>query len=488
MKYSRELTFTEKKVNFNHINKMWVWLSNILSDKLLKFLPILAQKKANDKIINQIVNIVTLIQKEAFEIWKKSASSEMKIKTSKTNSKIINIMKKNNKKIITKIINDINLNLISKWFSEKWIVKQFLNWLKTLFVYWSINMWREVVFEQNPEQIYAFQYSAILDWATTDLCRSLDWLIINPTDPRRNKFNPPNHWNCRSIWVEILIDEKYKPKLLIKEWNDSKWIMKQYKNVNSDLWLQETKDLIIKEEKKDNIYWKNLKIKKQYLDDYKELADRIIAKWRIESLKKNLTEDFNWLNDYELIALNKYTSEFININNTLRWYDYVWNEDYKWINLWLIPYIINWLNKLPNYKWYVSRWISLDNEEIHNLIKKLNIWDIYEDNAFLSTSIWKEVKKDFKGWVEFLIKSKTWKRIEKISNYWSREQEVLFNPNTKFKILSKEYKEWIYYIEMKEIDYQEYKEQINIANQLWQIYDKQLEERRKSYKKVESKK
>jgi SPP1 gp7 family putative phage head morphogenesis protein len=64
----------------------------------------------------------------------------------------------------------------------------------------------------NLESIQAFQYSAVIDDRTTDLCLSLDGQIFKPDDIESQRFMPPNHYNCRSILVPITINEK-KPKV-----------------------------------------------------------------------------------------------------------------------------------------------------------------------------------------------------------------------------------------------------------------------------------
>lgn len=222
----------------------------MLDEKIKKLIPNLAERKNTEKTIESLVNIITLIQKEAFEVGKKSAATEMKVKVPPTNKSIVGVMKKNNTQIIQKIVDDINKSLTNKGFSETGIVSQFMNGLKTLFVHGSINMGREVIFEKYPEQIYAFQYSAILDGGTTQLCRSLDDMIIAPNDPRRQKFTPPNHWNCRSIWVEILQEESHKPELKSKKPDDEKDLMKKYKDNVADVGLASLTQEIIKEEKK----------------------------------------------------------------------------------------------------------------------------------------------------------------------------------------------------------------------------------------------
>ena len=56
------------------------------------------------------------------------------------------------------------------------------------------------------------QYSAILDRRTSEVCRSLDGLVVKPGSADFYNYSPPRHYNCRSIWVEILVDEVFKPK------------------------------------------------------------------------------------------------------------------------------------------------------------------------------------------------------------------------------------------------------------------------------------
>lgn len=59
--------------------------------------------------------------------------------------------------------------------------------------------------------VQAFEYSAILDSRTTEICRHLDeadagnhsrrWWDSHP------EYNPPNHYNCRSVLVPVTIDD-----------------------------------------------------------------------------------------------------------------------------------------------------------------------------------------------------------------------------------------------------------------------------------------
>ena len=53
----------------------------------------------------------------------------------------------------------------------------------------------------------AFQYSALLDGRTSNICQSLDGMILKKTNPNWKDYVPPKHFNCRSLIVPIFADE-----------------------------------------------------------------------------------------------------------------------------------------------------------------------------------------------------------------------------------------------------------------------------------------
>ena len=61
--------------------------------------------------------------------------------------------------------------------------------------------------QQMTPFIEAYQYSAVIDDATTEFCRSHDEQIIKANDPLLGIINPPNHFNCRSIVLPIMTGE-----------------------------------------------------------------------------------------------------------------------------------------------------------------------------------------------------------------------------------------------------------------------------------------
>jgi len=49
----------------------------------------------------------------------------------------------------------------------------------------------------------AYEYTAILDGRTTEICSELDGMVRLADDPAWDKFWPPNHFNCRSTVIPI---------------------------------------------------------------------------------------------------------------------------------------------------------------------------------------------------------------------------------------------------------------------------------------------
>lgn len=58
--------------------------------------------------------------------------------------------------------------------------------------------------------IVGVQYSAILDERTTPVCQHLHGKVFKPNDPALDALAPPNHFNCRSLLVPIMVDQPVK--------------------------------------------------------------------------------------------------------------------------------------------------------------------------------------------------------------------------------------------------------------------------------------
>lgn len=74
-----------------------------------------------------------------------------------------------------------------------------------------VNFGRNDVFERYEDDIYALQWSAVLDGATCNLCLSLDARVFEKRDPIAQ--SAPVHSGCRCIIVEILKDEQDPPAI-----------------------------------------------------------------------------------------------------------------------------------------------------------------------------------------------------------------------------------------------------------------------------------
>lgn len=89
-------------------------------------------------------------------------------------------------------------------------VPAYLNTLIRTNTYEALNEARYAEFT-DPEIrdfVVALEYSAVLDDATTELCRSLDGHIHASDSEVWDTYRPPNHFNCRSLLVPVTaIDE-----------------------------------------------------------------------------------------------------------------------------------------------------------------------------------------------------------------------------------------------------------------------------------------
>ena len=250
----RYLTFAERKVNWKWYRKqierlekeieeqLWQEFAN-MRDEVVK-----AVKKAvenNDlnaldavqtKYKIKATQTLNNIQKSMFDYSKRVASSELDVATPNVNRDVEKAMKIQSKAIVDKLTNDIqnkaketvtemaakngsikNLSSMAATSAVSEVVDQIINKAKssinTLAITGAVNLWRSAVYEKYPEKVYAFQYSAILDDKTTDICLSLDGRVVKPWSREYYNYTPPRHHNCRSIRVAILQDEFIKPDI-----------------------------------------------------------------------------------------------------------------------------------------------------------------------------------------------------------------------------------------------------------------------------------
>jgi len=244
-----KLTFAERKVNFTSIERSFDSLEALfikeatkLTEKEKKVFMADMTKLVKEKKYSEISKLKMTykgalakaywnVMKDFFDIGKKTASDEMIVKAPATSKDITGLYRSQalvlEDKISTEVSNvakdealySINKNLpeavvlaqTEKALNQK--LQKILNASTTQAIGGAFNTWRLTVFETYPEKIYAFQYTAVLDNRTTNLCISLNWRVVKATDPAFSAYQPPNHIKCRSMWVEILMDEFIKPKI-----------------------------------------------------------------------------------------------------------------------------------------------------------------------------------------------------------------------------------------------------------------------------------
>lgn len=187
------------------------------------------------KYSENIASTLTEIQRNMFEIGKKSAATEMEVAVPPTNKEVRGAIKVQNTNIaddfarkqkaivintVTEIIGKrggdikkIDFSVIGTVTEKelKKMTKANILGLKTLTVVGSVNTGRTSIFERYPEEIHSMQYSAIMDNRTSAHCMSLDGRVVKAGSSDFYAYSPPQHYNCRSIWVEILKEEEFKP-------------------------------------------------------------------------------------------------------------------------------------------------------------------------------------------------------------------------------------------------------------------------------------
>jgi len=67
-------------------------------------------------------------------------------------------------------------------------------------------------FKIPRNEIYGYQWSAILDMQTCNYCASMDGRVISPDDKAFHRYRPGAvHIGCRCIWVAIMKEEENPP-------------------------------------------------------------------------------------------------------------------------------------------------------------------------------------------------------------------------------------------------------------------------------------
>lgn len=249
----RGLTFAERKVNLTSLKKAMQKaeadlttsmgeVTEKMKEDLLEQVKkavdnndIAAVGKIKAKYTGELAGALTDVQKQMFDIGKTGAAAEMAVKAPATLGEVKGVMRVGNDKLVEKLAADMEnaaAQAVTQAAAKRGgsitqtgvaeavgaagasidrIIEQAAQ-LRTLTLTGALNLGRASIFERFPELIYGFQFSAILDDKTTDTCLSLDGRVVAAGSPDFYTYAPPRHYNCRSIWVEILNEEEFKPE------------------------------------------------------------------------------------------------------------------------------------------------------------------------------------------------------------------------------------------------------------------------------------
>lgn len=251
----RPLTFAEKKVNFTSLKKALTGADAKFESEI----EAITKKQADDILVQvkravenndiaavgqikarytgELASALTKIQLDMFDAGKKSVAGEIGVKVPPTAKEISGALRVQNDKIVEKYAADLEAaasSAVSQQIARRGgsvtstpttdavgaaadalekTATQSKAGMKTLSVIGTLNLGRASMFERYPEEVAAMQYSAIIDGATTDHCLSLDGLVVKPGSQEFYLYSPPQHYGCRSVWVEILRDEEFKPEI-----------------------------------------------------------------------------------------------------------------------------------------------------------------------------------------------------------------------------------------------------------------------------------
>lgn len=191
-----ELKFTAdlQKVISSHMLVQYSDAKKTAADEIKKSSP--ANKPASKALINE--HAQGIVDKQVSDML-------FNIKTIVTDAARKNLLDKTEFSIKTVLASIIDM--FDEFFDEK---EPLTAAATTTF---SITLGRDDVFQTYNDDIYAYQYSAILDGRECKICGEggLDGSVVKPEIYYDTIWLPPIHHNCRCIWVAIMDDEDDKP-------------------------------------------------------------------------------------------------------------------------------------------------------------------------------------------------------------------------------------------------------------------------------------
>lgn len=243
----RALTFAEKKVDFNSIEKNLDKLEAsfdaktraLLHGEREKFMSALTKavqagdkeaiKKATIKAQAAYSSIIKQAMKESYEFGKNNAAREISV-TAPSNARAVldqidiqanaladmHIAEITNtgKTALVESLNKGNSTTKSLAVADAIVaakIDELVSNTSTIAMAGYVNTGRNTVFDSYSDKIYALQRSELLDGRTCNYCLSIDGRVVEKGDPFAR--NTIFHSGCRGIWVSILLDEQELPSI-----------------------------------------------------------------------------------------------------------------------------------------------------------------------------------------------------------------------------------------------------------------------------------
>ena len=252
----RSLTIYERKVDFKKIERATNELDEkgseslsesikpIMESFLVDVKPILKSrdierlKKVKLKHTSKLTRAIEQMLKDGFKEGMISAKSELPIKTfalPESTAELFDEAMKSRAYFISGWVTDVmkkdafmimigNLDKGVKVSETMFYLKQYFEENYVFFKPFRLetivrtnnikayNLGRRKIFEDPDLKgfVQAYQFSAILDDRTTDICNDFDKRIYKANDPYIDEITPPLHYNCRSLFVPIIEGESFE--------------------------------------------------------------------------------------------------------------------------------------------------------------------------------------------------------------------------------------------------------------------------------------
>jgi len=244
----RKLYDAEKRVNYKQFVEFFnssvvnfeaeslKMLNEMIAEMIKKAKKAVEDKKVRDigklslKHIAAYKAFLKAAYKKSYDFGKNSASDELSVDAPKTPQERIAQMNMTADAVVEKQARDIELvakTTILDGMSREQATKAILfaallaankkanivnRGNANIAVIGQLTYGRTDVFGAHMDKIQKFQYSAVMDNRTTDWCASLDGRVVDSDSPEYDTYIPGQHFNCRSIWVAILNDDRNPPR------------------------------------------------------------------------------------------------------------------------------------------------------------------------------------------------------------------------------------------------------------------------------------